>query len=479
MISPAIVSFFGFLAAFVAIGLVSARKKQSTPEDYLLASRSVSPWLVALSAVATNNSGAMFIGLTGTAFTFGLKESVWLMGGWVLGDYIAWLFVHKGLHQRSAQRRVATIPQFLGGDMKHGRIVIATAALITLCFLGLYASAQLTAGRKALAIFDLDPALGVIVGAVMVTAYCFAGGIRASIWTDAAQSVVMLGAMSLLVVVATLEAGGLSQAWITLAAIDPALVDLRGGQPTLWLVPFILGWVFAGFGAVGQPHIMVRLMTLDSSDNVKKTRDIYIVWFALFSVLCVLVGLLARVLIADQVGADGELAFPMLSKGLLPEVLVGVMLAGLFAGTISTADSQVLSCSAAITQDLVPSWKHSYLAVKLGTLAVACVATTLALLGLHYPETLAGVFRLVNFSWSGLASSLGPLLVVRSLGLPISMPVALTMMLGGVATVILWDQGLGYGPIAYAALPGMLFGFVVYGAFWLRTTRAGRAARPS
>lgn len=464
-------SFLGFLAIFTAIGLYSARRKRDTAEDYLLASRSVSPWLVALSAVATNNSGAMFIGLTGTAFAFGLKESVWLAGGWVLGDYIAWLCVHRGLHERSGQRGVTTIPQFLGGDMKHGQVVIALAATVTLCFLGLYASAQLTAGRKALAIFGIDAWVGVVLGAVMVIAYCFAGGIRASIWTDAAQSVVMFGAMLLLVVVAIVEAGGLGSMWNALEATDPGLVDLDGDTPLYLFIPFVLGWVFAGFGAVGQPHIMIRLMTLDSSDNVKRTRTIYIVWFTLFACLCVLVGLLARVLIASKVGSDPEMAFPMLSDSLLPGVLVGVMLAGLFAATISTADSQVLSCSAAITQDLVPSWKSSYLAVKIGTLSVAGIATAIALLGLRYPNTLAGVFKLVNFAWSGLASSLGPLIVVRALGGRITMPVAVTMLVGGVTTVFVWDRVLLYGSYAYAALPGMLFGFSVYAIWWSFTPR--------
>ncbi len=455
-------SFFAFLALFTGIGIYSARRKRDTPEDYLIASRSMTPWLVALSAVATNNSGFMFIGLTGTAYASGVKESVWLMAGWVLGDYIAWLFVHKGLRTRSAERKVKTIPEFLGGGMKNGRLVIALAALITLFFLGLYASAQLTAGRKALESFGIDAWVGVLLGAGMVAAYCFAGGIRASIWTDAAQSIVMLVAMLILVTVAVIKVGGFATMWETLEGIDPKLVSWTQGMDMHLFIFFVLGWVMAGFGAVGQPHIMIRLMTLDSADNVKKARTIYIVWFAVFSVACVLVGLLARVLIPMDVLGHSELAFPVLSDAMLPGVLVGVMLAGLFAATISTADSQVLSCSAAITQDLSPAWSTSYVAVKLGTLGVTAAATIIALLGLKYPDTFAGVFDLVIFAWSGLASALGPLLVIRALGRPITAPVALSMMLGGFATVIIWDKALEYGSYAYAALPGMAVGFVIY-----------------
>lgn len=477
MLSAVTISFFAFLAMFTAIGVYSARRKQDTTEDYLVANRGVSPWLVALSAVATNNSGFMFIGLTGTAFKYGLKESVWLMAGWVVGDFVAWLFVHKRLRERSAERGATTIPEFLGGGMKNGRLVVAAAALITLFFLGLYSSAQLTAGRKALEAFGIEAHVGVFLGAVMVVAYCFAGGIRASIWTDAAQSVVMLVAMALLVAVAAVEAGGLGDMWATLEATDPKLVDWDGDVPLHLFIPFVLGWVFAGFGAVGQPHVMIRLMTLDSPANVKKARTIYIAWFSVFSVLCVLVGLLARVLIADVIGKDPEMAFPLLSDSLLPGVLVGLMLAGLFAATVSTADSQVLSCSAAITQDLVPSWSRSYSAVKIGTLSVAAGATTVALLGLEYPDTFAGVFKLVTFAWSGLASALGPLLVMRSLGGRINVPVALTMQLGGMATVLVWDKVLFYGGHVYAAMPGMLFGFAVYGVAWIAIFRHEQEAQ--
>lgn len=473
MFNTVTISFFAFLAMFTAIGVYSAKRRRSTPEDYLIASRSMSPWMVALSAVATQNSGFMFIGLTGTAFASGIKESFWLMAGWVLGDYIAWLFVHKGLRQHSGARNATTIPQFLGGDMKGGRIVVAVAALITLFFLALYSSAQLTAGKKALAWFGIDAWLGVLLGAGMVAAYCIAGGIRASIWTDTAQSIVMFAAMLILVGVAASEAGGFGSMWDALETADPALVSWDGGMSAHLFVFFVLGWIFAGFGAVGQPHIMIRLMALDSPDNVKRARTIYIAWFAAFSIMCMLVGLLARVVVFDLVKQTGdpEMAFAILSDSLLPGVLVGVMIAGLFAATVSTADSQVLSCSAAITQDLVPSWAKSYSAVKIGTLSVTAVATTIAFLGLEFPDTFAGVFKLVIFAWSGLASSLGPLLVVRSLGARITAPVALAMLLGGLATVIIWDKVLLYNAYAYAALPGMSAGFAIYAAAWFFSLR--------
>ena len=456
-------SFFAFLAIFTGIGIYAAKRKQETPEDYLLASRSVSPLLVALSAVATQNSGFMFIGLTGMAYASGLKDAAWFAIGWVIGDWVAWRLVHGRLRARSEHSTARTIPAFLGEGLRGGRVVVVVAAVITLVFLGLYASAQLTAGRKALEQFGLDAWVGVILGAVMVAAYCFSGGIRASIWTDAAQSIVMFVAIWILVAVGLIDVGGVGALWDRLATLDPMLVSWTQGASPLMMVAFVLGWALGGFGVVGQPHVMIRMMTLESVAGVKTARRLYIGFFGVFSVACVLIGLLARVLIPMQTGFDTELAFPALSAQMLPGVLVGLMLAGVFAATISTADSQVLSCSAAITQDLWPLLGNSYRAVKIGTLSVTIVAALLALASLSGNSFLAGVFGLVTFAWSGLASGLGPLLVVRTAGGRMSTPVALTMMFVGLGTVLVWDLGVGLGGQVYAAFPGMAAGFVVYG----------------
>ncbi len=165
----------------------------------------------------------MFLGLIAATYLDGIRAG-WLMVGWVAGDWLTWLFVHRRLRVQSEARKSSTIPEFLGGDMDGGRAVVAVAGLIVLVFLGLYAAAQLNAGGKALHfVFAWDHRIGALIGAVIVAAYCFSGGIRASIWTDAAQSIVMLGAILLLIVVALVYVGGITSMWNKLNAIDPNL----------------------------------------------------------------------------------------------------------------------------------------------------------------------------------------------------------------------------------------------------------------
>ena len=101
------------MAVFVVIGISSSLSRKNTTDDYLLAGRNVPPWLVALSAVATNNSGFMFIGMIAYTYRVGI-ESVWMMIGWVVGDLMAWQLVHPRVRKESEAMEVATIPALLG-----------------------------------------------------------------------------------------------------------------------------------------------------------------------------------------------------------------------------------------------------------------------------------------------------------------------------------------------------------------------------
>jgi sodium/proline symporter len=451
-----VVSFTLCLLSFLGVGVASAMRRRNTSDDYLLASRSIGPWVAALSAVATNNSGFMFVGLIGATYTEGLS-SLALMAGWVLGDYTAWLAgIPKALRERSEAGQCATIPSFLGHGIEGGDKIAKVAGLIILGFLGTYAAAQLTAGSKALhALFGWDMVAGSLLGAAIVVVYCFSGGIRASIWTDVAQSVVMLIAMNLLLVVGVSTAGGPVALWTSLSAIDPQLVSIVPVDAPFGFGMFLLGWLAAGFGVVGQPHIMIRAMAIDSPENIGTARRVYVVWNMLFSISAVGVGLTARLLLTGAEGFDPELAMPALSMQLLHPALVGIVLAGLFAATMSTADSQVLSCSAALTEDLLPRSGAGQMYNKVGTIAVMVIVLALALMG-------SSVFTLVVLAWSSLAASLGPLLVVRSFGYKVEFATAIAMMLGGLTAVLAWKYGFGYGVGLNEALPGMLTGFGIF-----------------
>jgi len=267
--------------------------------------------------------------------------------------------------------------------------------------------------------------VGIVIGALIVGLYCLFGGIRASIWTDAMQSVVMLGSMSVLLFVAMSQTGGFSGLWSSLAAIDPQLTNPIPPNLKFGFAIYLVSWITAGIGVCGQPHVMVRAMAIDKPEHIGLARRVYVVWYSLFSAAAIAVGLASRVLLSSSSEFDAELALPLLSSELLPPVLVAFVLAGLFASTMSTADSQILSCSAALTQDLFPRWRQSYTMAKLGTVLMTAIVLVIAVAGS------GSVFFLVVLAWSALASTLGPLLVVRAFRWPVDTWTALGMILAG------------------------------------------------
>ncbi len=464
-----IITFALCLLGFTGVGAMAARAKQDNTEDYLLAGRSVSPWLTALSAVATNNSGYMFIGLIGYAYTSGF-QAVWLQVAWVLGDYAAWRWVQKGVRRTSGAVGALSVSDWFGKGLaepgsdekhvSHSRWTVRVSALLTFMFLGGYAAAQLKAGSVSMEVlFGWPDHWGAIIGSVIIVIYCFSGGMRASIWTDAAQSMVMIVSMTLLAITGLLKTEGFSGLVDALRDESPQLVAFAPASTLSGSLLFFAGFLFGGLGGLGQPHILSRVMSLRSANDIDRTRSYYFGWFIPFSLLALLVGLQARVLLPDLLAQGAEMgpehALPLLSVELLPAGLVGLMLAGIFSATMSTADSQVLSCTAAITQDLFPSLRGNYRMAKYATLATGFVSLMIALYATQ------GVFDLVLMSWSILGASLGPLVIIRAWDRPVSQTLSLSMMFSGLGTVVLW-RSLGWGSVVYEILPGMVVPFLVY-----------------
>ena len=452
-------SFVFFLVAIATIGVMSHRHSRSESRSYLLADQNVSPWLVGLSAIATNNSGYMFIGVIGYTYVTGLPAT-WLMVGWIVGDFLASGIVHRKLRSAANEAAGDTFPAVLANwQGSNFTMLRKIAGLITVVFLGTYAAAQFTAGSKALhVLFEWPIEVGALVGAGIVLLYCLAGGIRASIWTDAAQSVVMITSMMTVLAVGVFHLGGASGTWQALQNVSPDYMNIFPADLSLggFYGPalFVIGWLFAGFSVVGQPHIMIRFMAIDDPEHINRARLYYYLWFVGFYFLANGVALIARVLLPETANFDPELALPMIALELLHPVAVGLILAGIFAATMSTADSLIISCAGSLSEDI------AHLPNKVWIPKVATVVVTLFALWLALTDERT-VFDLVISAWSVLAASFGPLLVVLALGQRPAQPLAITMMLVGMATVYGWTR-IDLLAAYYEGMSGIVAGFLVF-----------------
>ena len=454
------IGFLIFLFAFLVIGLLSARISKGNANDYLIADKAVKPWLVGLSAVATNNSGYMFIGMIGFTYEVGL-QSVWLMIGWIIGDLCANLSAVKEMRKAAARDNIHSFGGLLAHWYGQNHTVLRRlVGLLTVFFLTIYAAAQLKAGSKAVfALLDWDLWVGIVAGAFIILCYSWAGGIRASIWTDAAQSFVMIFGMFLLMICgynSVTESGPLLD---QLQAVNNNYMNLFPSG-TWWSVSlFILGWVGGGMAIIGQPHIAIRFMSIDSVNNINKMRTWYYLWFTFFYGATIIVGLLARLILTDTAGFDEEVALPLMAEELLSPLFVGVILAALFAATMSTADSQILSCSAAITRDFKQSNEHSLIVAKITTISILIIASTL---GLWNNKT---VFAMVLDAWGMLGAAFAPLIIALALGYRCPQAIAIAGIIIGIGTFFIYKAVLPELGITwqsthyiYEVVPGMLAG---------------------
>ena len=452
-----VASFLLFMCAFAGIGLASMWVKEDTTDDYLVAGRGMNPALAALSAVSTWNSGYMFIGFIGFTYTMGYSI-IWIGLGSMVGQIIAWVWLYKFIQQSAKERDVRSLSSLVSNVT--GSPEAKLAAVLSVLFLAVYAAAQLTSGGKALYVMlGWSEVIGILIGFVLVVAYCYAGGIRASIWTDAAQSSVMIIGSSLLCYVAMQEVGGISGLHeglesqnANLTSMVPA--DLNFGV-SLWIFAFFLG----GLSVAGQPQVVTRVMTLATDQDRKTAMLWFFAWQTPFLLIMVIIGLASRVVFTGA-DFDPELGLPMLAMETLGPFWVGLILASIFAATMSTADSQVLACTAAFTDDVMPQISQDHKKTKIVTLVIAAFATAISIFGLYVPGG-DSVFALVVLAVYGLGSIFVPILIIRWAGYEPDTNHTMAMMLAALFTVILWSVS-GFGDDIFPSVPGMGAAFITH-----------------
>ena len=407
-----ILSFLIILLVIALVGLSAGRLSKPNKADYYLAGKSLSPWIVGLSAMATNNSGYMFIGLIGFTYLVGLP-SIWLMIGWIMGDFLISRTVHKKINEAATINSNVTYASVIGAWSKQGQFITKFIGLLSLIFLIIYASAQFVSGGKTLlVIFGWDLWLGIGIGSVIVFMYTITGGIRASIWTDVMQAFVMVFSMTILVITCLVSLGGINEAIDKWLLVDNFLnIFPPEIESSIFLkIIYPISWLIAGLFVIGQPHIMVRFMAIKDPKLIERARYHYYFWYVIFYFLAFCVGMLSKIYLGNQNALDPELALPLMALELLNPIMIGVIIAGIFAATMSTADSLIINCSGNISQDLFGSKDFTSMQIKLITLTVALISTTIALMNNN------SVFQVVIYAWTLLGISFAPLIIILSMG---------------------------------------------------------------
>jgi sodium/proline symporter len=442
MVFAIIIPFILYFALVIGIGVYSSRFSSRGISEFFLGGRQMGRLVVALSAVVSGRSAWLLLGMTGMAYSMGFS-SVWAVAGYTLVEFFLFLYYAPRLREFSEKHDCITLPDFYAARFsdKKGTLRILII-LIFLVFMVTYVSAQFVGGGKAFfANFGLDQNLGLILTAFIVLLYTILGGFLAVSLTDVLQAFVMLFALVGLPVYAIVHFGG----W---AEVSEEVLRFDEG----FLNPAALGFgAFAGFlgiglGSPGNPHILVRYMSIKDPAQFRWTAIVGTIWNILMAGGALFIGLIGRAYFpVDSMlpDADPENIYLTLASELLHPVLVGLLLASIFAAIMSTADSQLLVAASSLVRDLYDRILRKDVAIPerrltlLSRLAIVMLVIIAIILGIMTQEL---VFWFVLFAWAGLGAAIGPTSILALFWKRTSRTGVIAGLLTGTITVFVWKS---------------------------------------
>lgn len=478
-----------YMATVIAIGLVYAKRANKNSEEYFLGGRSLGPWVTAMSAEASDMSGWLLMGLPGVAYWCGLADAFWTAFGLAVGTYLNWLVVSKRLRRYSVRANNSiTLPDFFSNRFREQKktIMLISAAFILIFFTVYAASCLVTCGKLFSTLFGTPYISMMILGAVFVLVYTILGGFLAESASDFMQAIVMIVALTVIVVISTVSAGGIGAVAENARAIPgffeffglaTPTVDANGqqildaGKPLFGAaadygflsVCSMLAW---GLGYFGMPQVLLRFMAIRKEEELNRSRRIAMIWVVISLGVAVFIGIVGRQIFPDAhlTKAAAENIFITLATSSLPPLLAGFVMAGILAATISSSDSYLLIAASALAKNVYQGIckKHAtdkqvMRVSRITLLALTAIAIVIAL------DENSVIFQIVSFAWAGFGATFGPLMLFSLFWKRINKAGAIAGMISGAGMVFLWKlviSKLGGVFAIYELLPAFIFSSV-------------------
>ncbi len=468
-----------YLAGMLVVGFYFARKNEST-SDFYLGGRKLGPLVTAMSAEASDMSGYLLMGLPGLAYLSGVADVGWTVVGLAVGTYLNWLFTARRLRRYTQITNSFTLPQFFSNRFhdKKNILTMIAALIIIIFFIPYTASGFAACGKLFSSLFGVNYMAAMIISAIVIVGYTAAGGFLAASTTDFIQSIIMTFAILFILVFATVSAGGVSVVMDNAKAL-PGYLSFTSTYVEGAAAPYgflkIVSTCAWGLGYFGMPHILLRFMAIEDENKLKLSRRVASVWVVIAMAVAVLIGVIGNALskagvITALSGADTEtvivrIADFLSSYGVVPALVAGLILAGILASTMSTADSQLLAASSSVSQNILQETFHMKLSQRTSMLAARLTVIVIAILGVVIArDPNSSVFGIVSFAWAGFGASFGPLVICALFWKRTTLPGAIAGMIAGGVSVFVWKYlaaPLGGVFAIYELLPAFIVGIAV------------------
>ena len=436
-----ILVFVIYFALMLGVGIYFFRKNKNI-EDYYIGGRSLGSWHIGLSVVATDVGGGFSIGLGGLGFTIGLAGS-WMLFTGLIGAWLSAVVLIPIVSKLSGKHKFFTFPQIFE-HFYNGKVALIAGIISAIGYIG-FTSSQLLAGAKlASATFvEIDFLTALIIMGVIAVVYTGIGGMKAVIYTDTIQWIILMSGLVFIgIPISYYAIGGIDTIKATLGPEFLSMGNVHWQQLVNWGITIIPIW-FVGM------TLYQRIYASKSEKQAKKA------WFIaglfewpLMAFMGVTLGLFSRVafengMFADigyslNAGMDPEMGLPVLLNTVLPVGLMGLMLSAYFSAVLSTADSCLMAASGNVQTDILSKFFKFKQDSKSQLRASQIVTLSIGILALFLASYMTNVLELMLYSYAFMVSGLFvPILAALYGKKPNSVAAILSMIIGGTTTVVL------------------------------------------
>lgn len=475
-----VIAIIAYLGITLYIGFSFSKKNQNT-EDFYLGGRKMGPFVTAMSAEASDMSSWLLMGLPGLAYLSGIADPAWTAIGLGIGTWLNWLLVSRRLRRYSSNIGAITVPSFFSKRYHDDRNILnAIAALVIVIFFIPYTASGFAAcGKLFNSLFGIDYTTAMIVSACVIVFYTIMGGFSAVSTTDLIQSIVMSIALISVLVFGVHTAGGFGAVMDNATSLAGyftlfASHDAASGASSPYTFLTIVSTLAWGLGYFGMPHILLRFMAIEDEKKLVMSRRIATIWVFVAMAAAIMIGVVG--LGMTKAGAleflEGSSSETIIVRiaglisqyGVLAALLAGVILAGILAATMSTADSQMLAAASSVSQNIIQDFcriklssKQSMFFARITVAIIAVIAVFLA------RDPNSSVFMIVSFAWAGFGGAFAAVMLCALFWKRSNIWGALAGMVSGGATVFIWKflvRPLGGVWNIYELLPAFIVSFV-------------------
>ena len=476
-----IIAIIAYLAIMIFTG-IRFSKTNTSASDFYLGGRKLGPFVTAMSAEASDMSSWLLMGLPGVAYLSGLADAGWTAIGLAVGTYINWLIVSRRIRVYTKEVHALTLPDFFSkryGDDKN-ILTCVSAIIIVIFFIPYTASGFAACGKLFNTLFGVNYMAALILSAAVIVLYCTLGGFLAVSTTDFIQSITMSIALIVVIIFGITSAGGINTVIENAQALPGYLsmfqthiVETGESAPYSALsVASMMAW---GLGYFGMPHILLRFMAIEDENKLKLSRRIASIWVVISMGIALFIGVIGYSMSKASVipmleGSNSETIIVQIASvlsryNIATALLAGLILAGILAATMSTADSQLLAAASSISQNLLQDFGKKKMDTKTSVRIARITVIIISLISIVLAsDPNSSIFEIVSFAWAGFGAAFGPIVLCALFWKRSNKWGALCGMIAGGAMIFIWKYGiakLGGVFAIYELLPSFLLAVVV------------------